>query len=209
MLKQDFIQRTQTQIAINKALVYFTEKFDAYVKKYDGQVYNIRLFEEFNKAELSLHEGGAVYFPRASKEDYKSLPGHPIHIYVLREVPALMSDGTPYIDRQSLSTLKFSDDIQFGGFESVLKHKDDTFVTADGRYSYERFQKIAKDAIAQKVNRNQELQKVLDRLDEYESAYNEVCRLNNDLLELLPYELRDKSEIAKTRHRTLFYEEFK
>jgi hypothetical protein len=128
---------------------------------------------------------------------------------VLREVPALMSDGTPYIDRQSLSTLKFSDDIQFGGFESVLKHKDDTFVTAAGRYSYERFQKIAKDAIAQKVNRNQELQKVLDRLDEYESAYNEVCRLNNDLLELLPYELRDKSEIAKTRHRTLFYEEFK
>lgn len=182
--KKDYIKRVNTQIEAFEALIYFTEKFMLFVREYDGKVYNRKLFDEFNVAGIAYSpKPGVTYKSTAYKEDVDVC--RPVSITIqCREVETLDEDFKPKTIVDYLSG--YTSEVRFGTVGSVRNRAGGTFVDAEGRYSYERYVKLAEEKIDSFRSSIKDHRMVIDHLDEYESLHDEIVGIVNSFCDSIP-----------------------
>jgi hypothetical protein len=186
MTKQDYIDREKRQIEINDALIYFLGYFTDLVRKYDGKVYNRKLFDEYNEQEYGLGgENGIFYKAKACKADPSI--GIPLNIEVDAYGCYIDDDFQQRKDYIDLRNHRHR--VEFGCYDTV------PFVNAEGRYDYGRYVELANEKIGELREQTSDIRCELSMLDEYEDLHNQVMALVSDTLDKFPKRLRHQCSI--------------
>jgi hypothetical protein len=186
MKKQDFIRTMQNDILDCEALIDFTKTFDIYVMKYDGKVYNRKMFDDFNNAKHTWDSGEDYHcICFAHKEGERG--DNPTHL----EIHRTTADGTWTSDTATC-------------FYYGQRHGESLVV--DRRVSYKAFEYQRDKAIESLQQRINEKKEALLHIDEYEALHNEIVTLVNDFQNVCPRYLGGLTPLTYTYVHPLFSE---